>query len=98
MNPITSFGLGWVGATTFLLVMNVLFGTVEGQEDTPAWQKADEPETPQLKCLKFSDGRLAVISTTCTGSYETISWFVSKGYKFGVYAETQCCYEVYMTR
>ena len=51
----------------------------------------------ELKCLKFSDGRLAVINTFCTGQYETISWFLSKGYHIDV----SCCDEredVYMSR
>ena len=99
MSPITSFGLGWVGATTFLLVMNILFGTVEGLEDLPAWQKEEEPK-PELKCLKFSDGRLAVIEMYgCTGGYETISWFLSKGYSIvASYDEDGYTDEVFMSR
>ena len=86
-------------STSSVLSTPIIISILNAQEeDIPAWQNTESDAKPELQCLKFSDGRLAVINTYCTGSYETISWFVSKGYKFGVYAETGCCYEVYMTR
>ena len=34
----------------------------------------------ELPCILFNDGRLAVIDGNCSGYYNTISWFLSKGY------------------
>ena len=84
----------------FIVVMTPIVLMASGQEeDTPAWQNTDEP-APQLKCLKFSDGRLAVIEMYgCTGGYETISWFLSKGYSMvASYDENGYTDEVFMSR
>ena len=85
----------------FIVVMTPIVLMASGQEeDIPAWQKADEPATTQLKCLQFSDGRLAVIEMYgCTGGYETISWFLSKGYSMvASYDENGYTDEVFMSR
>jgi len=57
-------------------------------------------QKPELKCLIFNDGRLAVIEMYgCTGGYETISWFLSKGYNIvASYDENGYTDEVFMSR
>lgn len=72
--PIIGFG------TVLLLLITILiFSAVSqifGQDGIII-----ENTTPELKCLLFNDGKLAVIDgVSCNGNYETISWFLSKGY------------------
>ncbi len=56
-----------------------------------------------LKCLLFSDGKLAVIQITGkydTYCFETVSWFIDKGYSItGIGADSgNFDYQVYMER
>jgi len=85
-----------------VLSMPIIISILNAQEDIPAWQKAESDAKPALKCLEFSDGTLAVIGKVdnCTGSYETISWFISKGYHIaGIGADTgNYWYDVFLTR
>ena len=54
----------------------------------------------ELKCLKFNDGKLVVIDAeSCYGHYETISWFLSKGYSIsGIISGYADDNEIYLTR
>jgi len=56
---------------------------------------------PELKCMYYSDGKLAVIrSFPCDGYEKTISWFLSKGYHIAGTSNPSDynANEVYMTR
>ena len=81
-------------------LLGVGWNLANGEIDTNGNIIPDKP--PALKCIEFSDGTLAVIGKVdnCTGSYETISWFLSKGYHIaGIGADTgNYWYDVYLTR
>ena len=78
-------------------LLGVGWNLANGEIDTNGNIVPDKP--PELKCLKFSDGTLAVIDMQCTGSYETISWFLTKGYNIaGTIAGYNTFDELYMTR
>ena len=71
---------------------------VHGQSDGLTFQDPVEP-APVLKCLKYNDGRLAIINVSCTGQYETISWFLSKGYHIDAVTDGEYSNdELYMSR
>jgi len=57
-------------------------------------------EPTELKCLKFNDGRLALVDIVCIGHYETISWFLSKGYHIDAVIDGESTSDdvVYMSR
>jgi len=79
-------------------LLGVGWNLANGEIDTNGNIVPDKP--PALKCVVFSDGRLAVIEMYgCTGGYETISWFLSKGYSIAVsYDENGYTDEMFLTR
>lgn len=60
-----------------LIILAVISNNAMGNIDETHDQYIDE----SLKhCVDFNDGRLAIVDLYCDKKYETISWFLSKGY------------------
>lgn len=68
-----TIGIIFIGLAIFFVVK-----IVSGAVDSSGQLTADKP--PELKCLEFNDGRLAVIKVNCKESESNVSWFLSKGY------------------
>ena len=90
-----------VGIAIIFAILNIVtIQEVQGEEDIPAWQKAQETATPNFQCLLFNDGRLAVLDSECDTIYPEVSWFLSKGYHIdvGFIDDDTYVHELYMSR